>query len=127
MVDIITVPPNAWTEVAGVEVSHPYGNARVLEVANGVLLIDGEWRVRAHQTEPRTVEHRTMSGAGGLFVQPSAAGRSSVRSGRTLGPVFTARFDSVCEPCGGDIYEGDEARMYDGTAMHPDCAEREAE
>jgi predicted HAD superfamily Cof-like phosphohydrolase len=60
------------------------------------------------------------------FVNPSAAARSAVRSDQTLGPVFTARFDSECDPCGGELCEGDEARMFEGEAMHRRCAEQEA-
>lgn len=40
-----------------------------------------------------------------------------------LGPVFMAQFDSTCAECGFTIYEGDDARYFEGEVMHSGCAE----
>lgn len=58
------------------------------------------------------------------FTQPSAAGRSSVRSDLPrIGPVFTCSYDSECGRRGDDLVEGSRARMVDGEATHEECAE----
>lgn len=41
-------------------------------------------------------------------------------------PAFTARYDSICDECGGDIRgDVDEIVMLEGEAIHEDCAPTE--
>lgn len=123
--EIRAIPPGVWTKVGGVEVYHQEATARSVEIYAGVVHFreDAEWKVRS--AEPRTVEHRTMSGETKLFAQPSAAGRSSVRDAQTPGPVFEARYRGVCPECGDEIEEGDRCRMVDGSATHVECLDDE--
>jgi hypothetical protein len=37
--------------------------------------------------------------------------------------TFSARFDSECDECGCDIWEGDEVGWRDGSVVHEDCME----
>lgn len=53
------------------------------------------------------------------FSQPS---KSLSKASTKIGAKFTARFDSYCAYCRGEIYEGDVVQWYDGDVMHRDCA-----
>jgi hypothetical protein len=46
--------------------------------------------------------------------------RDSLAS-RDLGPWFTARYDSECNECFGDIWEGDQARYKEGEVVCEEC------
>jgi hypothetical protein len=40
-----------------------------------------------------------------------------------MAKTFSARFDSECDHCCHDIYEGDEAGWRDGVVVHEECLE----